>query len=372
VLSRPHRLDVHREVDLAFSVADVDMARAAMICARAAEEAQAVGDSGAELLARTFGASCEFAMGAASPDDVEQLSRAALPVLEAVHDDVGLYYVWAAFGYAVANARGRFEDLAESEERSLRHAVSAGRAPRLELLPVALALGPRPAGEALEALDAALLEHPAVHGEMLRAYMLAQLDRADEAQTLAAAIAARRRELGQEHGWPAWFAEVSFLGGSTEEAIALLQELNASLEAANKTAELSTYSARLGRYLCALGRYEEAAPLAQQSRDLGDEQDVSTQIEWRRVQALVLSHRNEHAEAERLAREAVAIAESSDSPVWQGDAVADLAQVLEAAGRRDDSIAAWQQALDRYERKGVIPLAHRTRKRIAALQGTPR
>jgi hypothetical protein len=371
LLSRPHRLDVHREVDLAYSLADVDMARAAAICARAADEAQAAGETGAELLARTYGASCGVSTGAASPDDVEQLSRAAVPVLEAAHDDVGLYYVWLAFGYAVANVRGRFEDLAESEERSIRHAVSAGRAPRLEQLPLALALGPRPAGEALETLDAALLEHPFPQGEMLRAYMLAQLDRADEAQTLAAEIAARRRELGQKVGWPAWFAEVIFLGGSTEEAIPLLRELNASLEAANKTAELSTYSAWLGRYLCALGRYEEAAPLAQQSRDLGDEQDALTQIEWRRVQALVLSHRNEHAEAERLAREAVAIAENSDSPVWQGDAVADLAQVLDAAGRHDDSIAAWQQALDHYERKGVIPLAQRTRKRIAALQATP-
>ena len=39
--------------------------------------------------------------------------------------------------------------------------------------------------------------------------------------------------------------------------------------------------------------------------------------------------------------------------------------------RRDEAIAAWHEALDRYERKGVIPLARRTRKRIAALQESP-
>jgi hypothetical protein len=42
--------------------------------------------------------------------------------------------------------------------------------------------------------------------------------------------------------------------------------------------------------------------------------------------------------------------------------------VLEAAGRREDAITAWQDALDRYERKGIIPLARRVRERLAALQ----
>ena len=42
--------------------------------------------------------------------------------------------------------------------------------------------------------------------------------------------------------------------------------------------------------------------------------------------------------------------------------------MLEAAGRRDEAIAAWHEALDRYERKGVIPLARRVRERLASLE----
>ena len=57
---------------------------------------------------------------------------------------------------------------------------------------------------------------------------------------------------------------------------------------------------------------------------------------------------------------------------FQADAFCDLAEVLEAAGRHEDATAGWHEALDRYERKGVIPLARRTRERIAALQETPR
>jgi hypothetical protein len=57
----------------------------------------------------------------------------------------------------------------------------------------------------------------------------------------------------------------------------------------------------------------------------------------------------------------------TDSPQLQGDAYVDLAEVLEAAGRREAATAAWHEALDRYERKGVIPLAHRVRERLSAM-----
>ena len=123
-----------------------------------------------------------------------------------------------------------------------------------------------------------------------------------------------------------------------------------------------------GRILCALGRYDEAEPLATQGRELGDENDPITQSVWRRVAALVAAHRGETTEAERLAREAVTHTQKTDSPWEQADALSDLAQVLETAGRPDEAAAAYRQALDLYERKQIIPLARRTRERLAALQ----
>ncbi len=80
------------------------------------------------------------------------------------------------------------------------------------------------------------------------------------------------------------------------------------------------------------------------------------------------SARGQHGDAEQLAREAVAWAERTDSLEYHGGAYSDLAEVLEAAGRRDEAVAAWQEALDRYERKQVIPLARRVRQRLATLQ----
>jgi hypothetical protein len=42
--------------------------------------------------------------------------------------------------------------------------------------------------------------------------------------------------------------------------------------------------------------------------------------------------------------------------------------VLEAAGRREEAVAAWRGALDRYERKGIIPHVARVREHLAALE----
>lgn len=67
-------------------------------------------------------------------------------------------------------------------------------------------------------------------------------------------------------------------------------------------------------------------------------------------------------------RESIAWAERSDSVRNHGDAFSVLAEVLEAAGRRDGATAAWREALDRYERKQVIPFARRVRERLSELQ----
>jgi tetratricopeptide (TPR) repeat protein len=83
---------------------------------------------------------------------------------------------------------------------------------------------------------------------------------------------------------------------------------------------------------------------------------------------LVHADRGELDEADRLAREAIDFAQTTDAPGFQGDAFFDLAEVLAAAQEPDAAIAALDAALDRYERKGIIPLARRTRERLAALQ----
>jgi hypothetical protein len=133
---------------------------------------------------------------------------------------------------------------------------------------------------------------------------------------------------------------------------------------------LSTFAQSLGRSLCALGRHDEAERLVPFGRDFGAPDDVGAQTLWRQVQALVESHRGEHAEAERLVREAVELSERTDMPNVQGDALCDLAEVLHAAGRTKEAAAVLEQALERYERKQNLAMAAQVRPKLEALRET--
>jgi len=228
-------------------------------------------------------------------------------------------------------------------------------------------MGPDPADELLRKLDE-LLQESAHPGLLLnRARVLTMLDRFDEAWPLAHQASEKLREL-TGGGGENYLAEIATLAEDHEAAAGYLRALCDRLEALHRLNNLSTYAPMLGRALCWLGRYDDAEPLARRGRELGHEQDMATQMLWRRVQALVDAQRGQHAEAERLAREAVEIIDRTDGLNFQGDALCDLAEILTPAGRSDEAAAALEQALDRYERKRNVVMARRVRERLAELQ----
>lgn len=134
---------------------------------------------------------------------------------------------------------------------------------------------------------------------------------------------------------------------------------------------LSTAAGKLAQALYALDRLEEADAWAGRAAELGASDDAMTQMLWRQVRAKVLARRGVTADAERFAREAVAIGEATDFLSGHGDAYADLAEVLLLAGKADEAAAALEQALERYERKGNLVMAERARARLMELQGLP-
>ncbi len=368
-LTRPARLDVLLELDLADALSFRDGAKAAAIAEAAAERAHAAGDATGELLARV-GAAFHRSLFEADPavDELERLARKALPLLERAENDAGLVHVWYALGFEVANVRGRFEDYARASEQALRHARLAGqRNSHLFHLEDALALGPRPADEALRTLDALLPENPHPRPLLTRAWLLSMLARFDEAAQLAHEAGERWRELTGDDTVDVYLGRIAATAGRHEDAADQLRRYCDLLDASGLRSFLSTYAPLRGRSLCALGRHDEAEPLARLGRELGDEQDALTQALWRQVQALVDARRGQHHEAEQLAREAVAISERTDALNMQGDALCDLAEVLHAAGQGDEA-AALAQALQRYEQKKNLALSAQVRDRLAELQ----
>ena len=89
------------------------------------------------------------------------------------------------------------------------------------------------------------------------------------------------------------------------------------------------------------------------------------------VRAKVLARSGSTLAAVRLARDAVGTLAGTDMINDQGNALCDLAEVLLLAGDVGEAVAAFEQALERYERKGNVVSAQRTRVRLAQLESAP-
>lgn len=374
-LLRPLGAGIDLELKVAVAhMRRLEMTRAAGVAEAAAARAREAGDELGEAVARVVAGQARCLV-AVDPDfeELEELVRAVIPRLEEAGDDESLVHVWlvaADLQNLAANNSGR----AKAIEQVLRHARLAGAQPyHLFGLGGALASGAHPADDALRILDELAPAHPAPEVLSNRARLLAMLGRLDEARSLAEQAEARMTELGAPpHNADLTLAEIAEHAGDYETVERLLRRRCAVFEERELWAYLSTYAPGLGRALCKLGRYDEADPLAERGRELGAERDLATQRMWRQTKALVLSHRGEHGEAERVAREAVAYSELSDALTQHGDALWDLGEVLAAAGKRDEAIAALEEALEKYERKRNLAMVAQVEPRLAELRSSAR
>jgi class 3 adenylate cyclase/tetratricopeptide (TPR) repeat protein len=364
-LTRPHRLEVHLELDLIEAISEPG--RQADVATAAAERAVAAGDELGALALQVVAAGGRFEQREGSAEEFEQLVRAALPRLEEVEDHQALIAVWQAAA-TLAIMRLQFEEMAHAIEQAIHHARAAGVYGGFTFgLASALLWGPRPASEALQTLDDIDpgTQNPSSMG--YRAVLLAMLGRFDEARQLAQLANERMQEYGrgEEATWTR--ALIGEIAGNNEDAAEEMGRFCDHLETLGRNAELSTFAPGHARYLCALGRYDEAEFLARKGKELGDPNDWATQVAWRQAQALIDVHRGRPEDAERHAREAVAMDLAGDSLWQEGNSYCVLADVLAAAGRREEAVATWQEALACYDRKQVIPVARRLRERLSAM-----
>jgi len=371
-LTRPLRLDVLLELDFAQALNHSKKpSKAADVAHAVAERARAGGDESGEKLARV---SAAFHRSWFEPDpdvdELETLALQALPLLEQTGDHSGLVHVWRALGYGVANFRGRWGDWAQAAEQALRHARLAGQQPTVQFgLELALASSPRPADEALAALDGLLPDNPHPFTLLTRAWLLAMLGRFEEASPIGQEASARLRELHGDNDASGWMrGEIEELKGDLAAAVQHVREACIRIEAQGLRFQLSSFAPMLGRGLCALGEYEEAERWLERARETDVRANALGEAAMRQVEALLLAHRGEHARAEQTAREAVEIIERTDGLNYQGDAYCDLAEVLVSAGRTKEAAAALEQALERYERKKNLAMAAQVRDRLAELQ----
>jgi class 3 adenylate cyclase len=264
----------------------------------------------------------------------------------------------------------------ERSEQLLRSSLArAGRDPRLRSevinwLGFLLLWGPTPVEAALEECRSLLRStgiDRTARGELLvvEGMLLALAGEFARARRLAADGRQARLELGLRVSYAATSmpaATIELLAGDPAAAERMLREAHEILEAAGERGYLSTVSGLLALALAQQERYADAESFADESRRVGAEDDLVTQIYWRVAKAHVVAARGELAEAARLGTEVIELTKvykSFDGPI----ATVEVAPFLEPTAAK----GALEQALVSAEAKGNVVMAEQVRARLAAL-----
>ena len=302
-----------------------------------------------------------------------QLLPGVLDVFESSGDELGLCEAWrlrAAVHWIQASSTAA-ED---AWQRAAAHARRAGDQRHLTeifgWLASAALWGPTPAAEGVRRCErflaeigrqqtgeAVILNHLAglyaMQGHVARAHELLARGRAifeDLGATMTSAVT-----------HPASF--VAMLTGNAATAETYLRHDYDSLERMGEKGYLATTAAFLAQAIAAQGRHAEAEQFIGVSREAAAGEDLSAQVVWQGTLARILVARGRVREAEELARAAVALAERTDFLNQHGDALLELAHVLDAAARGPEARAAVSKALDLYQRKGNLIATERARQR---------
>jgi tetratricopeptide (TPR) repeat protein len=340
-----------------------DLARAETTLSDALDAALATGDGRVEWYARLDRSSRRILTDSDAAAELGGVAAEAVDVFTELGDDLGLALAWRGLA-RVARLGCRFAKVEEAAERALAHAEAAGAsnetAEILDSLFTALLYGPAPAREA----SARCAELAAAAGGNVfleanaassRAGLEAMLGNFEEARALVARAAATYDELGHRM-FRAGLCEVAgpieLLAGRPEAAEQELRHAFDILAESGDSALLGYPALMLAETLLVQGRDEEARRFVEMGRASISPDDTTDQVLARMVTARLQSRENELSTAVAEARAAAALATQTDALVLHADSLALLGELLACAERPADARAAFEEALELYERKG--------------------
>jgi len=283
-------------------------------------------------------------------EEARHVGDAALAVFESHGDDLGMCRAWCLKA-SIAWTLGHGRDADEAWRRGAEHAARAGE--KRELFEIldwrasAAVVGPTPVEEAIEiCLDIRnqVRSSPVAVAETLHplAALHAMRGEFDAARTLIGEGNAILDELGGIYSAAMSHHEafVEMLAGRPEVAEDRLRSAFERLEEMGGKELLATTATMLAQAILAQDRPEEASHFCRVSREAAAPEDLWSQVDGKGAYAKIIAGRGGGAEAERLAREAVELAASTDFLTLHGDAFLDLAAVdlsrpVEHFGYRD-------------------------------------
>ncbi len=372
----PERLSALPELAAAL-ISIGELARADPIVEEAIETARGAGDERVEARALLVRVSLQAQTDPAHDFGRSEVKR-LIGVLERVGDNVGLARAWIEIGKARIWT-GRGEAATDALTRAVDFAERAGaRAERRDALTWliwAILVGPLPAADGIVRFEE-MRRHPEWGAEVTStalacgAQLKAMQGRFDEARSEIAASRARHLELGLALSWAGnsmLSGMIELLAGDPAAAERELREGYEALDRLGETGFLSNVVTLLAEVVRVQGRHEEALKLAEAGERVSAPDDVEANVGWRNVRARVLAHEGNSAEAERLARESIALLEPTDLLFLQAISFRVLGDVLLLAGRRSDAVSALEEALRLAELKGDVVSAGQTRAQLDEL-----
>jgi class 3 adenylate cyclase len=339
---------------------------------------QSAGDALLEARARV---EQQFVRLQAEPGAIEEarhVGDAALAVFEDHGDDLGKCRAWCLKA-SIAWTLGQGARADEAWRKAAEHAARA--AEQRELFEIldwrasAAVVGPTPVEAAIELcleIRNQVRGSPVAVAETLHplAALHAMRGEFDAARSLIRDGNAILQELGGIYSAAMSHDEafVEMLAGRPEVAEDRLRGAFERLEEMGGKDLLATTAAMLAQAILAQDRPEEALDFCLVSREAAAPEDLWSQVDGTGAYAKIVARRGRGAEAERMAREAVGLAASTDFLTLRGDAFLDLAAVLEVGGQAPEAVAALASGLELYERKGNLVSAERARTRLDRLR----
>jgi class 3 adenylate cyclase/tetratricopeptide (TPR) repeat protein len=236
--------------------------------------------------------------------------------------------------------------------------------------------GPSSTSEGLARVEAALqesAEYPRLSAELLllRAIYLAQRGASTEATETAARAERSLAELGEDEFTSQMVGETRYRMAQLAEDNAAeeraLRQLYSELKMRNNLGHLASIGYRLGDVLRRGGRHSEARPFIDESRALGDPEDIDVQVGWRVALGRIRALEGKGEDAVKVVSDAVEMAERTDYVLHLADAKLALAEVKREVGDTVGAVSACQAAQALYMRKGCVVMADRASGLLAEL-----
>jgi class 3 adenylate cyclase/tetratricopeptide (TPR) repeat protein len=366
------------ECDLGLALSDRgEFARAEAVLSEARRTAEAQNEPGLAAIAALRSTWVRGLAGGSRIEDSKTKVEDSVHKLEELGHEDGLAEAYSLLGTMLIWT-GRCAEGAEFLERSIALARQGGddkvASRSLSWLLVGAVWGPMAVADGLALCDRVLAEPGDRYLEgftsVIKGILLMMAGEAESGRPLIARGWTVLEELGQSVSAGALrmvSAKAEFFAGRVREAEDQLRLAYDRLRLVGEKGYRSTIAAVLAARLCAQGRHDEAEPYVQEARELGADDDFTTQTYWRCARAEILASRGEIDEARRLMHEAQAIVDSTDYTDDTAAALLSRAVVENAARNPDGAGDALQQALGLFEKKGDVMAAAHTRKLLDAL-----